>query len=240
MKITILTLFPQIFEGFFTSSIFARAVNKNLVEYNFINFRDFATDSYKKVDDEPFGGGAGMLLKPEPLFKALDSISAISKRVILPTPSGKRFNQSYARELSKEDELIFISAHYEGVDQRVIDKYVKDEICIGDYVISSGEVATMVIIDAVYRLLDSVIKKESLEEESFNDNLLEYPQYTRPAVYEGMSVPDVLLSGNHAQIKKWREIERIRKTYNFRKDLLSNAILSKEQKKILADIAENS
>ena len=181
-----------------------------------------------------------MLLKPEPLFKALDSISAISKRVILPTPSGKRFNQSYARELSKEDELIFISAHYEGVDQRVIDKYVKDEICIGDYVISSGEVATMVIIDAVYRLLDSVIKKESLEEESFNDNLLEYPQYTRPAVYEGMSVPDVLLSGNHAQIKKWREIERIRKTYNFRKDLLSNAILSKEQKKILADIAENS
>ena len=176
MHIDILTLFPPMVESFFTSSIMSRAVEKGLVDYSIINFRDFATDPHHKCDDLPYGGGAGMVLKCDPLCKALESIGARDKRVIYPSPSGRLFTQSYAQELAGEESLVFICGHYEGLDQRVIDTYVDDEISIGDYVLSSGESATTVIIDAVYRLLDGVIASESLEDESFSDQLLEYPQ----------------------------------------------------------------
>ena len=197
MHIDILTLFPQMVESFFTSSIMARAVERGLVSYRIINFRDFATDSHRTCDDIPYGGGAGMVLKCEPLFAALDSIGAKDRRVIYPSPSGRLFNQAYAEDLSKEENLVFICGHYEGLDQRVIDTYVDDEISIGDYVLSSGETSTVVIIDALYRLIDGVISSESLEDESFSSQLLEYPQYTRPERYCTKSVPGVLLSGHH-------------------------------------------
>ena len=224
MKITILTLFPEVFEGFFSTSIPLLAKEKGLLDVNIINFRDYTTDKHHKCDDEPYGGGAGMVLKPEPLFKALKSIDATSKRVIYPTPSGKLFNQSIAKELSSEKELVFIAGHYEGLDQRVIDAFVTDELSIGDYVLSSGETAILVMIDAIYRLIDEVISPESLVEESFNDSLLEYPQYTRPQEYEGMRVPEVLLSGNHKQINDWRYKKRLEKTIKNRIDLMSKNI----------------
>lgn len=224
MKITILTLFPEVFEGFFSTSIPLLAKEKGLLDVNIINFRDYTTDKHHKCDDEPYGGGAGMVLKPEPLFKALKSIDATSKRVIYPTPSGRLFNQSIAKELSSEKELVFIAGHYEGLDQRVIDAFVTDELSIGDYVLSSGETAILVMVDAIYRLLDGVISPESLVEESFNDSLLEYPQYTRPQEYEGMRVPEVLLSGNHKQINDWRYKKRLEKTIKNRIDLMSKNI----------------
>ena len=224
MKITILTLFPEVFEGFFSTSIPLLAKEKGLLDVNIINFRDYTTDKHHKCDDEPYGGGAGMVLKPEPLFKALKSIDATSKRVIYPTPSGKLFNQSIAKELSSEKELVFIAGHYEGLDQRVIDAFVTDELSIGDYVLSSVETAILVMIDAIYRLIDGVISPESLVEESFNDSLLEYPQYTRPQEYEGMRVPEVLLSGNHKQINDWRYKKRLEKTIKNRIDLMSKNI----------------
>ena len=224
MTITILTLFPEVFEGFFSTSIPLLAKEKGLLDVNIINFRDYTTDKHHKCDDEPYGGGAGMVLKPEPLFKALKSIDATSKRVIYPTPSGRLFNQSIAKELSSEKELVFIAGHYEGLDQRVIDAFVTDELSIGDYVLSSGETAILVMVDAIYRLLDGVISPESLVEESFNDSLLEYPQYTRPQEYEGMRVPEVLLSGNHKQINDWRYKKRLEKTIKNRIDLMSKNI----------------
>ena len=224
MKITILTLFPEVFEGFFSTSIPLLAKEKGLLDVNIINFRDYTTDKHHKCYDELYGGGAGMVLKPEPLFKALKSIDATSKRVIYPTPSGKLFNQSIAKELSSEKELVFIAGHYEGLDQRVIDAFVTDELSIGDYVLSSGETAILVMIDAIYRLIDGVISPESLVEESFNDSLLEYPQYTRPQEYEGMRVPEVLLSGNHKQINDWRYKKRLEKTIKNRIDLMSKNI----------------
>lgn len=224
MKITILTLFPEVFEGFFSTSIPLLAKEKGILDVNIINFRDYTTDKHHKCDDEPYGGGAGMVLKPEPLFKALKSIDATSKRVIYPTPSGRLFNQSIAKELSSEKELVFIAGHYEGLDQRVIDAFVTDELSIGDYVLSSGETAILVMIDAIYRLIDGVISPASLVEESFNDSLLEYPQYTRPQEYEGMRVPEVLLSGNHKQINDWRYKKRLEKTIKNRIDLMSKNI----------------
>ena len=163
MNIDILTLFPEMVRGFFTNSIMARAVKSGLVSYNIVDWRQYAEDKHHKCDDSPFGGGAGMVIKPEPLFKALDRIDAMNKRVVYASPSGKRLTQDYARQLSRESELVFICGHYEGIDQRIIDRYVDDEICIGDYVISSGEVATLVIIDAVYRLIDGVITDSSLD-----------------------------------------------------------------------------
>ena len=225
MNIDILTLFPEMVSGFFTNSIMARAVKAGLVSYNIVDWRQYAEDKHHKCDDSPFGGGAGMVIKPEPLFKALDRIDAMEKRVIYASPSGRRLTQDYARQLSQEPNLVFICGHYEGIDQRIIDRYVDDEICIGDYVISSGEVATLVIIDAVYRLIDGVITDSSLEEESFTGPLLEYPQYTRPETYCGMSVPDILLSGHHANIEKWRLRKRLEKTLSNRPELLENASL---------------
>ena len=236
MNIDILTLFPEMVSGFFTNSIMARAVKAGIVSYNIIDWRQYAEDRHHKCDDSPFGGGAGMVIKPEPLFKALDRIDAMNKRVIYASPSGKRLTQDYARQLSQEPNLVFICGHYEGIDQRIIDRYVDDEICIGDYVISSGEVATLVIIDAVYRLIDGVITDSSLQEESFTGPLLEYPQYTRPETYCGMSVPDILLSGHHSNIEKWRLQKRLEKTLSNRPELLENASLDEVASKLLKEI----
>ncbi|MBN2651666.1 MAG: tRNA (guanosine(37)-N1)-methyltransferase TrmD [Spirochaetales bacterium] len=221
MKITILTLFPDIVESFFRNSIMEKAVNKNIIEYNIVNFRDFAFDRHKTCDDAPYGGGAGMVLKAEPLALALDTVVSSQSKVILPTPSGIPLTQSLAYELAEHEELVFICGRYEGIDQRIIDTYVDQEITIGDYVISSGEIASLVIIDSVYRLIDGVISKESLAEESFSDNLLEYPQYTRPEEFRGLKVPPILLSGNHAEIDKWRKEKRIEKTIKNRPELLA-------------------
>lgn len=225
MKFTVLTLFPQIPQAFFENSIMAKAVEKGIIAYDLVNIRDFATDKHHTCDDSPYGGGAGQLMMTEPLGRALDSVNASKKHVIYVTPSGKQFTQSKALELSRKDELVIICGRYEGIDQRIIDYYVDDEISIGDYVMSSGEVSATVIIDTVYRLIDGVISSESLDEESFSDGLLEYPQYTRPPVYKDMEVPDVLLSGNHEKIRKWRLKKRLEKTLANRPDLIMQARL---------------
>ncbi len=222
MKFTILTLFPELIEPFFQESIMARSVENNLVSYEVINFRDFATDRHRTCDDTPYGGGAGMVVKPEPLGEALKSVGGEKKRVVFASPGGKPLTQAYSHELAQEEDLVFICGRYEGIDQRIIDMYVDDEISIGDYVISSGEVSTLVIIDSVYRLLEGVINAESLLEESFVDGLLEYPHYTRPATYCGRTVPDVLLSGHHANIDAWRHEKRIEKTFRNRPELLAD------------------
>jgi tRNA (guanine37-N1)-methyltransferase len=220
MKFTVLSLFPEILEAYFSSSIMARAVERGIVSYANINIRDFAADKHRTCDDAPYGGGAGMVLKPEPLAAALDSVGAGSLRTVYPTPSGRLFTQAYARDLSAEQEVVLICGRYEGIDQRVLDLYVNDEVSVGDYVLSSGEIAAMLIIDAVYRLLDGVITRQSLEEESFCGGLLEYPQYTRPEVFRGLRVPDILLSGHHANIRQWRRDQSILKTKKNRPELL--------------------
>ena len=225
MKFTVLTLFPQIPQAFFENSIMAKAVEKGIIAYDLVNIRDFATDKHHTCDDSPYGGGAGQLMMTEPLGRALDSVKASRKHVIYVTPSGKQFTQSKALELSRKDELVIVCGRYEGIDQRIIDYYVDDEISIGDYVMSSGEVSATVIIDTVYRLIDGVISSESLDEESYSDGLLEYPQYTRPPVYKDMEVPDVLLSGNHEKIRKWRLKKRLEKTLANRPDLIAQARL---------------
>jgi tRNA (guanine37-N1)-methyltransferase len=223
VRIDILTLFPVIPEAYFESSIMARAAERGLIDYRVSDIRDFALDKHRTCDDAPYGGGAGMVLKPEPLAGALDNCGAADKRVVYPSPSGRPFTQSYAGELADEEELVFICGRYEGIDQRIIDLYVDDEVCIGDYVMSSGELAALVIVDAVYRLLEGVITEESLEEESFRDGLLEYPHYTRPMNFRGLQVPDVLLSGHHAEIARWRHRKRLEKTRTYRPELLSQS-----------------
>lgn len=221
LKFTVVSLFPEIVDGFFQSSLMKKAVERGLIAVQFVNIRDFALDKHKTCDDIPYGGGAGMVLKPEPLARALDSVGAGQKRTLYPTPSGRLFDQSTARELAKEEELVFICGRYEGIDQRIIDEYVDDELSVGDYVLSSGEIASLVIIDAVYRLREGVIKARSLEEESFSEGfLLEYPQYTRPEVFRDRSVPEVLLSGHHKNISDWRRQQSIEKTKRWRPDLL--------------------
>jgi len=216
----ILTLFPETFDGYLNTSIVNRAIFKEQIKVEIINIRDFALDKHRQCDDSTYGGGPGMLLKAEPLSAALDSINAKNKRVVFLTPSGKLFNQGYAKELVLEKEIVFICGHYEGIDQRIIDLYVTDEISIGDYILFSGEVGSMVLIDTIARLVKGVIKEESLFEESFEKGLLEYPQYTRPRTFKGLTVPEVLLSGNHAEILKWRKNMSIEKTKKFRPDLL--------------------
>ncbi len=240
MKITVLSLFPEMMKGFFESSIMARAVKKGLVEYELVNIRDYAVDKHHKCDDLVFGGGAGMLMLPDPLGRCLEAAGARDQRTVFVSPSGRLFNQAYARELSREGELVIICGHYEGIDQRIIDEYVDDEISIGDYVLSSGEVAALVLVDALFRLIPGAISGESLAEESFGGEgeavLLEYPQYTRPALYDKMQVPEVLTSGHHAKIAGWRLRESLRKTLAFRPELLASAGLPEEVKKLLAEI----
>ena len=219
MKIDILTLFPNMFEGFFTESIIKRAIEKGLLEVNIINFRDYTPLNNNQVDDTVYGGGPGMLIRCEPIFECLDKIKTKDSYVILLTPDGQTFNQNMAITLSNKKHLIIICGHYEGFDER-IRTLVDLEISIGDFVLTGGETASMCMIDAISRLVPGVINEESLKSESFNDHLLDYPMYTKPAEYRGLKVPEILLNGDHAKIDQWRECERIKKTKEKRPDLL--------------------
>ncbi len=219
MRFTILSLFTELLEAHFRTSILGRAVQAGVVEYKLVDIRDFAEDKHRTCDDAPYGGGAGMVLLPEPTAKALDSVEAAGKHVVVPTPAGRLFTQNRARTLSELPEVVILCGRYEGIDQRIVDHYVDEELSIGDYVLSSGELAAMVIVDAVFRLLEGSIAPESLEEESFSDGLLEYPHYTRPQNFRGVLVPDVLLSGNHEAIRRWRHQERSIRTRARRRDI---------------------
>jgi len=230
VHIDILTLFLQMFQGPFSFSILKRAIDHGLISINIHNIRDYTHDKHHTVDDYAYGGGAGMILKPEPIFEAVESIKSNIKPeigelpVILLTPQGRLFSQQIAQELATYSHLILICGHYEGVDERVREHLVTDEISIGDYVLSGGELAAMVVVDAVVRLLPGVLGSEaSLVDDSHVAGLLEYPQYTRPVEYRGWSVPEVLLSGNHAQIAKWRREQSIRRTQERRPELLDKA-----------------
>ena len=219
MKIDILSLFPSMFDGFLNESIIKRAINDKKVEINIHNFREYSKDPHKNVDDYSYGGGAGMVLMCEPIYKALESIKSNDSYVILMTPDGKTYNQSLANELKLKKHIILICGHYEGFDER-IRTFVDEEISIGDYVLTGGEIPAMAITDSVVRLLDGVINKESSENESFNNDLLDYPVYTKPRVFNGMEVPEVLVSGDHKKIAEWRKTEQIKKTETKRPDLL--------------------
>ena len=220
MKIDILSLFPFMFDNFLNTSIIKRAIEKKKVFINIINFRDYSKDSHKKVDDTPFGGGSGMVLTCQPIFDCVESIKTDDSYVILLTPTGVTYNQKLAKELTNFKHLIIICGHYEGFDDRI--RTLADlELSIGDYVLTGGELASMVITDSVTRLIDGVITDTSLEDESFNNNLLDYPVYTKPRNFRGMKVPDVLLSGDHKKIEEYRKKEQLRITQEKRKDLLS-------------------
>ncbi len=220
MKVDILTLFPGMYEGFLSESIIKRAIESNKVAINIANIRDFSNDKHKKVDDTPYGGGSGMVMMCQPIFDAVESLKKENSKVILMTPAGERFNQQKAYELSEEKHLILIAGHYEGFDERI--RTIADmEISIGDYVLTGGELPTMVVTDSVVRLIDGVIDEESHLKESFNEGLLDYPTYTKPQQYKGMDVPEVLLSGHHKNIENWRQTERIIKTMEKRPDLIN-------------------
>jgi tRNA (guanine37-N1)-methyltransferase len=221
MKIDVLTLFPAMFAGPLDESIVKRARETGLVDLKIHNLRDWTHDRHKTVDDRPFGGGPGMLLKPEPLFEAIESLKRKPTRVILLSPAGRPFNQAIARELAAQPDLLLITGHYEGFDERVREKFADDELSIGDYVLTNGALPAMVVIDAVVRLLPGALGDDaSSHDESFSQGLLEYPQYTRPAEFRGMKVPDVLVSGNHAAIEKWRREQAKARTKKLRPDLL--------------------
>lgn len=235
MKINILTLFPRMFDGFINESIISRAIKAGLVEINIIDIRNFCYDKHKQADDIPFGGGSGMIMKIEPILAALETVAG---KVIYTSPQGKRLDQNLVNSLLENEELTIIAGHYEGVDERVIETKVDMEISIGDYVLTGGELAAMIISDAIIRLVPGVIKKESYENDSFFNGLLDYPHYTRPAEYKGLKVPEVLTSGNHRKIDEWRLKESLKRTYLRRKDLLENREFTKLEKKFLEEIKE--
>lgn len=235
MKFDVLTLFPEMFEPV-KLSILGRAIEKNLIDINLINIRDFSKDKHKNVDDTPYGGGAGMVIRPDVVYDAYQSIKDDNAKVIYMSPQGSVLNQEKVKALSKEKHIVLLCGHYEGIDQRVLDTIVDEEISIGDYVLTGGEIPAMVLIDSVSRYVDGVISDESTDEESFSNNLLEYPQYTRPEVFNGVGVPEVLKSGHHENIKKWRRAESIKNTYKKRKELLQDVELSEEDKKILEEL----
>lgn len=218
MKIDILTLFPEMFTGFVETSIIKRAIDDGYIEINIHNIRDYSLDKHKRVDDYPYGGGAGMVLMCEPIFRAIDDLKTEKSLVIMMSPSGTTFKQQIAKKLSTKNHLILLCGHYEGFDER-IRTIVDMELSIGDYVLTGGELPAMVITDTITRLIPGVISKESLDSESFNDGLLDYPNYTRPEVFRGMKVPEVLLSGHHKNIEIYRQNQRIAKTHEIRKDL---------------------
>lgn len=235
MKIDYLTLFPEMFEGVLNHSILKRAQDKGMLNVNTVNFRDYAENKHNQVDDYPFGGGQGMVLKPEPIFNALESLQQTDKtRVVLMCPQGEPFTQEKAQELSEAEHLVFICGHYEGYDERIREHLVTDEISIGDYVLTGGELPAMTMTDAIVRLIPGVLgNQQSHEDDSFQDGLLEFPQYTRPREYRGMNVPEVLLSGNHARIDAWRREQKLLRTYRNRPDLLDKADLTKQDQDIL-------
>jgi tRNA (guanine37-N1)-methyltransferase len=244
MKINILTLFPEMFTGVLQHSMMKIAQEKEAVEISVINFREYSANKHKNVDDYPYGGGAGMVLTPQPIFDAVDQLrdkAKSSPRIILMCPQGERLNQKKAEELAEEEHLIFICGHYEGYDERIRDYVVTDEISIGDYVLTGGELAAMVVVDSVVRLLPDVLGNEvSHKKDSFSTGFLEHPQYTRPAEFRGYKVPDVLLSGNHKKIEEWRSKESLRRTFQRRPDLISEDSLSEEQKKWFRELQKEA
>lgn len=238
MKIDVLTLFPEMFAPL-DHSIVGRARTLGQVEMAFTNFRDFSANKHHKVDDYPYGGGAGMLLTPQPIFDAFDALDKKRPRVIVTTPTGRRFDQRLAEEWANEEHLIFLCGHYEGFDQRIHDELATDEVSIGDFVMTGGELAAMVMIDATVRLIPDVLGDQaSHEDDSFSTGLLEYPHYTRPANFRGLKVPDVLLSGNHANIEAWRREQSLLRTYRRRPDLLEAVDLSEADKKFIESLRD--
>lgn len=228
--IKIVTLFPDFFESPLRTGLMGKAVESGLVTVNLIDLREFSDDKFKRCDDYPYGGGSGMVLMPEPLFRALSAVKDSKTRVVLTSPSGRLLTQNVVKELAREDELCIICGRYEGVDQRVVDRFVDDEISVGDYVLSGGEYAALVMVDAIARYVPGFMSNsESLKEESFENDLLEYPQYTRPAEIEGMRVPDILISGDHGKIRQWRLDQSIEKTRRVRPDLYNRYLLGKEK-----------
>ncbi|HLR51777.1 MAG TPA: tRNA (guanosine(37)-N1)-methyltransferase TrmD [Candidatus Avamphibacillus sp.] len=240
MHIDILTLFPDMFTSVLDSSILKKAQSKEAFTYDLMDFRKYSNNKHHKVDDYPYGGGAGMVLTPQPIFDAVEEISSSNKtspRIILMCPQGETYTQKKAEELSREDHLIFICGHYEGYDERIREQLVTDEISIGDYVLTGGELGAMVVIDSVVRLLPNALgNEESAPEDSFTTGLLEHPHYTRPADFRGMKVPEILLSGHHEKIAKWRRKESLRRTYHRRPDLLNQVHLTKKEQTYLNEI----
>src|SRR6266516_2949945 len=238
MHFDIFTLFPAMFEGPFSESILKRAQERDLLSIALHNIRDATTDKHHIVDDYPYGGGAGMVMKPEPIFTSIEAVYQ-GGPIILLTPQGRLFNQQIARELAQEQRISLLCGHYEGIDERVSQHLVTDELSIGDYVLTGGELAAMIIVDAVSRLLPGVLTEDSTEEESHSNNLLEYPQYTRPPEFRGWRIPDILLSGHHEQIARWRRKEALRKTRQRRPDLFTKLELSsKQDMKLLKELDE--
>lgn len=227
MKFDVLTLFPEMFEPL-KESIIGRAVEKNIIDINIIDIRTFSRDKHKKVDDTPYGGGAGMVIRPDVIYDAYKSIKQKNAKVIYLSPQGKLLDQKKVENLSKENHIIVICGHYEGIDQRVLDEIKPEEISIGNYVLTGGEIPAMVLIDSISRYVSGVLNSESISEESFSNGLLEYPQYTRPEIFKGNKVPEILLTGHHENIRKWRREQSIKNTYLKRPSLLENVELSKE------------
>ena len=222
MKVTILTIFPEFVESILNYSIVGKAIEKELLEVKILNIRDFALDKHKMTDDTPYGGGPGMVMKPEPIFNAFESLNGDYHSIMM-TPQGSVLNHDKVINLSGEEHIVILCGHYEGVDQRVRDNLISEEISIGDYVLTGGELPALILVDAISRYIPGVLGNvESLEEESFSSNLLEYPQYTRPRIYQGYEVPEILLSGNHQKIAKWRHEQSVKKTKQVRPDLLTN------------------
>ena len=242
MQFHILTLFPEMVENGLQTSILGRAIQKGLIGIHAVNIRDYTQDKHNKVDDYPYGGGAGMLMQAQPIYDAWKAVAKPAEgkkpvRVLFMSPQGKTFSQEMAKELAQEEELIFLCGHYEGIDERVIEEIVTDPVSIGDYVLTGGELPAMVMIDAISRMVPGVLKNEdSGVTESFQENLLEYPQYTRPEVWEGKKVPDILLSGHHANVEKWRREQSIIRTLKNRPELLEDAVLSKKEQKFLDEL----
>ncbi|MCI8585506.1 MAG: tRNA (guanosine(37)-N1)-methyltransferase TrmD [Lachnospiraceae bacterium] len=242
MNYHVLTLFPDMIRDGFQTSITGRAAEKGLLSLTTVNIRDFSVNKHNRVDDYPYGGGAGMVMQAEPVYLAYESVAEKlprKPRVLYMSPQGKVFNQRMAEELAGEEELVFLCGHYEGIDERVLEEIVTDEVSIGDYVLTGGELPALVIMDAVSRLLEGVLhNEESAQFDSFSDNLLEYPQYSRPEEWRGKKVPPILLSGHHANVEKWRREQSLMRTRERRPDLLEEASLTKEDKKFLAKLEE--
>ncbi|MBQ3375573.1 MAG: tRNA (guanosine(37)-N1)-methyltransferase TrmD [Erysipelotrichaceae bacterium] len=237
MRITILTIFPEMFEGFLNTSIIKKARLKNIVEINVADFRQYTKDKHHRVDEYPFGGGQGMVLMCQPILDCLNDVRRENSHVILTNPTGEKFVQAKAHQLLEYDDIVIICGHYEGYDARISD-YVDEEISIGDYILTGGELGAMVITDAVTRLVEGVISADSIEDETFENGLLEYPQYTKPVEYDGKTVPEVLLSGHHENIRKFRLYESLKKTLQLRPDLLENRELTAEESRMLEQIRE--
>ena len=238
MRFDVFTIFPSMIDGYLDKGIIARGCEAGLIQVNIIDIRDFTEDIHRTTDDRPYGGGAGMVMKPEPIWRAVNSVERLSKSlVVLLTPCGQRFDQKKAWKLAEKDQILFVCGRYEGIDERITDLCIDMEISIGDYVLSGGELGALVIMDAVGRLVPGVLGDEnSAFEDSFKDNLLEYPHYTRPVEFQDLSVPEILLSGHHKEINRWRRTQSIKKTFKNRPDLLENASLSDEDRQILSDL----